>query len=187
MQIFEDSSSGWSASLCFVRSIRVINRWDLIGRAGLWLDHRATDYQFCKPGISVRRPEHDHLSITTPVGNVGNLGRTGWTAGPQSIDNGVVLSTGNAVDTANPASSNNIPSTSFGGAARRRSTITPEDTLRIGLLRTTPRNWRSISHCLSPARLLLTLSLVPSNTHNTWRATPCIPWISLRRRNCKPS
>lgn len=58
------------------------------------------------------------FTATYTVGNAAQVGTyTGFSSAPVTIGDGVVLSTGNAVDTDNPASSSNVPSTDFGGGS----------------------------------------------------------------------
>lgn len=54
-------------------------------------------------------------TVTTPNGAASQFGTyTGFSSPPVTIGNGVVLSSGNAVDTVGPASSSDIPSTNTG-------------------------------------------------------------------------
>ena len=63
---------------------------------------------------------------------------TGFTSPPVTIGNGIVLSSGNAVDTPGPASSSNIPAPVRAAGQHRKLMRTPQVRSPIGTLRSTP-------------------------------------------------
>lgn len=62
--------------------------------------------------------QFNSISASFTTGNAAQVGTyTGFTSPPVTIGNGVVLSTGNAVDVVGPANASDVPSTDFSGGS----------------------------------------------------------------------